>query len=165
MTKRQIWLLAPALLCAACATMGRMTPASGDAQAQMAAVVAQKVEQGALKMRFTMVQPRRFPPKMLDYGYMVELRNDSIFSYLPFYGRAYRADFSQKSPLDFASRIREKQTDKGKRGSLVLLVKARAGSVDDYVYRFNIYENGRVYLDVVGTNREQISFTGELADE
>lgn len=154
-----------ALLFTACATTGRMASTKDEGAARRAVDIVQKVERGALKVRLTMAQPRRFPAKMLDYGYAVELRNDSIFSYLPFYGRAYRADFSQKSPLDFESKIQEKQVGKGRRGAVLLRVKTRAGSVDDYVYRFSIFENGRVYLDVVGTNREQISFTGEVADE
>lgn len=93
--------------------------------------------------------------------YNVRLENDSIFSYLPYYGRAYRVEYgSLKSPLNFDAPIQIVSSEKTKNGYLVK-VNVKNGS-DNLDYSFNVTETGSTLLSVNSSDRQVISFYGEI---
>lgn len=93
--------------------------------------------------------------------YNVRLSNDSIFSYLPYYGVAYRVEYgSMESPVNFNAPIQEMNTEKTKDGYMVR-VKVKNG-MDNLDYRFNISETGMTTLAVNSTDRQLITYYGEI---
>lgn len=96
-----------------------------------------------------------------DYG--VRIENDSIFSYLPFYGRAYSVNYgSSESPMIFDQAIESFIADENKHGySLQVQVRNQNDVLD---FSFQITESGSTTLTVNSVNRQSISYFGELEE-
>jgi hypothetical protein len=100
----------------------------------------------------------------LDNSYTARIENDSIISYLPFYGRAYSAPYGgTKIPFDFALPIESYTSEKIKKG---YLIKVSIDKGTDHLdYTFNISVNGSTTLNVNSTNRQSISFFGAIEEK
>ena len=93
----------------------------------------------------------------------LQLKNDTLTSYLPYYGRAYTADYgSTSSPLNFEGVIENYEKTRGKKNYNVQFnVKNKS---DNLVYRFQIFDNGSTSLNVQSVNRQSISFNGYIEE-
>jgi len=96
-------------------------------------------------------------------NFSVKVKGDTIVSYLPYYGRAYSVDYgSNSSPFDFTLVSEESNfSSNDKYNELKYMVKK--GS-DSLTYRFKIFEYGSSSLDVNSTNRQPISFRGQVEE-
>lgn len=97
----------------------------------------------------------------LTSNYDVRIQNDSLFSYLPYYGRAYTAAYGGESPMIFDSPIVEYSMEKAKKGfySIKATVKNK---MDNLEFNFNIAETGSATLIVISNNRQSISYYGNI---
>ena len=133
-----------------CATSGM----TREEKAAERACVAQAVEDSVMNMTFTVevnyVNPQRMPSRMLNYGYSVKVDGDYLDSYLPFFGRVYRAEFGEQTGLHF----------KRDCYAVELVVRRR---LEILIYRFDVFSNGKVSLMVTSDNRDSMLFSGELA--
>ena len=145
-----------------CATSGM----TREEKAAERACVAQAVEDSVMNMTFTVevnyVNPQRMPSRMLNYGYSVKVDGDYLDSYLPFFGRVYRAEFGEQTGLHFKERIAERKVVKAKGDcyAVELVVRRR---LEILIYRFDVFSNGKVSLMVTSDNRDSMLFSGELA--
>ena len=89
------------------------------------------------KINVDRMQPMRGGSRNLTTNYTLEIRNDSVFSYLPYFGVAY------KIQIDFKTRSDE----------------------DNYEYRLTIFPDGSTSIHVQPMNKQSISFTGEMDTE
>lgn len=97
----------------------------------------------------------------LDGSFSVKIDNDTIVSYLPFYGRAYSIAYgSRVSGMDFTQPIENYTFEKSKKGYLIK-VKIKNGS-DSLDYTFHISVNGTSTLNVNSINRQSISYYGNI---
>ena len=99
--------------------------------------------------------------KSVSYGYSVEVRNDSLISYLPYFGRAYSVPYGGGKGLNFAERIgsyKEFQEKSGKRHIEIGLKNEE----DTYLYTIVVFDNGKSSIDVQSRQRESISFSGDM---
>jgi hypothetical protein len=97
----------------------------------------------------------------LSYSFEAEVRGDSIFSYLPFYGVAYHVEYGgRNSPFDFSLPIENYEMNKDENG---YRVKLEVKNKMDYItYSFHISELGYSTLNVTSTNRQAISYYGSI---
>lgn len=94
-----------------------------------------------------------------DYG--IELHGDSVRSFLPYYGRAYRAPLRSESPLDFDCRMTDYTTTETDDGSTRIEFETR--TIDDlYKFSIDIFDNGNASIRVTAQQRESITFDGEV---
>lgn len=97
----------------------------------------------------------------LSHSFDAEIKGDTLMSYLPFYGVAYRAEYgARNSAFDFTQPIEEfnlEQDDKGYRVNLDVKNK-----MDYLTYSFQISDLGYATLNVTSTNRQAISFYGQI---
>ena len=101
----------------------------------------------------------------INYPYNVKLTNDSIYSYLPFYGRAYRVEYgSTESPMVFDLPFQELEIIKKKKMGYLVDVKVKK-DMDIIVFSFNISDTGSATLTVNSADREVITYYGELTAE
>jgi len=120
------------------------------------------VESGNYTIDVTIANPQRGKSIMLTSPYSLEVRNDSVISHLPFYGRAYSIPYGGgdglifKAPLDEYNAV---YNDKKKR--LQVKMKAKT-SEDTFEFNFDIYYNGSSRINVNMQNRESISYSGEI---
>lgn len=98
----------------------------------------------------------------LTSSYSFELKGDSAISYLPYYGRAYSVPYGGGDGLRFEKPIAEYECSYDKKGVANIKFVTRT---DDDRYRFSIqiYPGGSAYINVSPTNKQSISFLGELA--
>ncbi|MBR2776450.1 MAG: DUF4251 domain-containing protein [Prevotella sp.] len=139
--------------------------ASAEERAARAAEQAANVKKALTERKYRIAVSRMYPrsgaAKSVSYGYSVEVRNDSLFSYLPYFGRAYQVPYGGGKGLNFSERIgsyHESQLNNGKR-HIEIQVK---NEEDTYLYTLDIFDNGSSQIDVQSRQREQISYSGNM---
>lgn len=100
----------------------------------------------------------------LTSDYDVKVTNDSIFSYLPYYGVAYSASYGgTDSPMIFDVPFETCTQEKVKNG---YMVKVEAKNKNDRLtFTFHISETGTTTLSVSSINRQSITYNGEIIKE
>lgn len=101
----------------------------------------------------------RFIP--LTSSYSLEIRNDSIISYLPYFGRAYSIPYGGGDGLNFRAPLKEYNMKMDKKGNAVIKFVARSPE-DMYEFKAKVYPDGSASIDVNMQNRQPIGFQGEL---
>jgi signal transduction histidine kinase len=96
--------------------------------------------------------------------YTLEIRNDSVFSYLPYFGVAYNAPYGGGKSLNFNASITGYTTRALKKGKIQIDFKTRSDE-DNYEYRLTIFPDGSTSIHVQPMNKQSISFTGEMDTE
>lgn len=106
--------------------------------------------------------PSQGRSKNLISPYSVVLKDSNVDSYLPFMGVAYSAPYgSSDSPMIFESPIEKYSFEDGKKGGYI--IKFTAKNKNDIIsYTFNVSSNGSASLSVSSTNRQHISYNGDL---
>jgi hypothetical protein len=97
----------------------------------------------------------------LDYGYGLTVRGDSIFSRLPFYGRAYSVPFGGGDGLFFKTNFLDYSLSAGRKGSTVVNIAARTDE-DTYLYSVTVWPNGNARISVNSFNRQKIAYDGTI---
>jgi hypothetical protein len=160
MKKLFLYALA-ALLLAACAT-SRLTP---QERAAKAAEQADRVAEAIANRHFTIaldyVMPQRGASRRISYGYELTVHGDSIDSYLPYFGRAYRVPYGGGKALNFKAVANSYRSTRVKR-DLTRIEIAIRNEEDDYLYIIDVFDNGKATLEVQARERERIGFSGEM---
>ena len=104
--------------------------------------------------------PAKGPGRPLTADYSIAVRNDSLLSYLPYAGRAYNIPYGGGKALHFSAPIESCEKTE-KKGETEITIRTR-NEEDSYVYRLTVYKDGNASLHVQPTQRESISFSGEM---
>ena len=120
------------------------------------------VESGNYKIDVTMANPQRGKSIMLTSPYSLEVRNDSVISQLPFYGRAYSIPYGGGDGLMFKAPLNEYNVVYNTKKKRVEIKMKAKTSEDTFEYNFDIYYNGSSRINVNMQNRESISYSGEI---
>lgn len=123
--------------------------------------VRKLIESENYRIDVSTAMPMRGHSIPLTPSYSLEIRNDSVISYLPYYGRAYSIPYGGGNALDFKTILHEYKVETDKKGNAVITVVAR-NPEDSYEFRVKVFPNGSASIDVTMQNRQSISFLGEL---
>lgn len=107
--------------------------------------------------------PQQYSPRDLSYGYGLEVRNDSVFSCLPYVGRVYQPVFDNDG-LVFDAPLRDFKQTPLKKGALEVEFTAARRAVT-YRFRVTVEPGGRVYVRLTPSNGQSVSYEGELCEE
>ena len=108
------------------------------------------------------MDPLRGRSRILTSSYDVRVNNDSLVSYLPYFGRAYSAPIdptnigTQFTSTKFTYQINPAKNNQWR----ISIVPKDVQSIQELV--FTIFDNGNTTLNVLSTSRDQISYTGYL---
>ena len=108
--------------------------------------------------------PMKGSSKSVSASYAVEVRNDSLISYLPYIGRAYQVPYGGGKGLNFSERIGSYQESQTKKGLRRIEIGVK-NEEDTYLYTIDVWENGSSQIDVQARQRERISYSGEMEFE
>lgn len=158
-TRRGIYLL---LIMMVAGLSGLNAQSKQERKEQREKAVKEQVESENYKVDVSTAYPRRGRMVPLSSLYSVEIKNDSVYSYLPYYGRAYSIPYGGGDGLIFSAPIEEYQMVTHKKGAAKIEFTAR-GKEDKYTFNMTIYTNGSASIDVAMQNRESINFSGQLA--
>ena len=104
----------------------------------------------------------RYGSRTVSTDFFLELRGDTLRSYLPYLGQAQVSpSLSPTMGLNFEERVRQYQESrpKGKYTQIDIDVKTKENT---YHYVIDIYDSGEAYIRVRSLNRDPISFDGTL---
>lgn len=97
----------------------------------------------------------------LNSYYSLEVRNDSVFSYLPYYGRGYNVPYGGGEGLNFEAKVEDYKQSIGKKGNYEIEFSARTRE-DFYTFHIDVYDNGSSSIHVNMQRRQSIDFLGDL---
>lgn len=126
--------------------------------------VKEQIVSEKYKISVSTAYPRRGKTVYLSSPYSLEIRNDSVISYLPFYGRAYSIPYGGGDGLIFKAPLDEYEMKMNKKGAAKIEFIARSPE-DRFKFSLTIYPNGSTSINVNMQNRESISFSGEMEEK
>ncbi|QIA08288.1 DUF4251 domain-containing protein [Draconibacterium halophilum] len=120
------------------------------------------VEANAWQFNATQMLPSSGRSRTLTTPYSVVLKDKEVDSYLPYFGRAYSVEYgSTDSPMIFEAPIKDYSVEDAKKGGFTIKFSAKNKN-DKVEYFFNVSSNGSTSLSVNSTNRQHISYHGDL---
>lgn len=156
---KQFLVLLFVVVVAACSTLKPAEKA--EQQAKMAQAVAQALAERHYKVSVNMMFPRRGKPQNISPDFSLEVKGDTLVSYLPYFGRAYSVPYGGGKGLNFTVPIAKYQTAKGRKGATLVSIKVK-NEEDTYLYHLEIFDNGNTSIDLTAHERESISYSGRM---
>lgn len=135
--------------------------AKSEKQRRTERMVNDTVRSGRYKISVNYMIPLRGNSRSLTSNYSVEIRNDSVFSYLPYVGVAYRLPYGGGKGLIFDAPLTNYRMDVTPKGMFKVSFDTRTDE-DTFTYRLTIWNNGSASIDIQPINRESISFAGDV---
>lgn len=125
--------------------------------------VNQRINDFDFTFKATYAYPTGFRSIYLSPFYDVKVSPDTVKAYLPYYGRAYVAPMDpSEGGIKFTSTDFDYQVEPGrKKGNWQVNIRTRDTGREIFLY-FDIWENGTARLNVTDTNRQPISFQGDI---
>ena len=118
------------------------------------------------EQRFTIDVDRALPmggrTVHLTTPYSLEMRGDSAISYLPYFGRAYSLPYGGGDGLRFEESITDYQSSFDKKGTARIKFVTRTKE-DTFRFDVQVFSTGSAIISVTPTNRQSITYQGELA--
>lgn len=105
----------------------------------------------------------RYGSRSVTSDFYLEMRGDTLRSYLPYLGDAHMPTMSPSIGLNFEEPVLSYKESKPKKFTQIDIdVRTRE---DSYHYVIEMYDNGQAYIRVRSMNRDPISFDGTLEIE
>ncbi len=142
----------------ACSTM------TAAERAERALAVEKALELRHYVVDVQMMYPYRGQAVNVTSTYSLEVKGDTLVSYLPYFGRAYNVPYGGGKGMNFTSLISSYEAVKDRQGRThVRLVTDN--DEDLIVFELEIFDNGHAAIDVHAREREPISYSGQLVDK
>jgi hypothetical protein len=141
-----------------CKSSGKMP----DAAVQQK--ITQSIENRDFKIIVNQMIPMSGSARHLTSLYSLKLKQDSVFSYLPYFGRAYSVPYGGGQGLTFDGVVEEYQQKRNAKGVYQISFKSKTPE-DTYSFSVEIYDNGSSQIRVNSHNRQSISFLGEVEQQ
>jgi hypothetical protein len=153
--KRNIILIASAaILFVSCASPQKL--------AEKRMEVAEAVASRRVHINITSMNASRYGGRPVSPDFFLELRGDTLNSYLPYFGQAYRAPMGSPSVgLNFEAPMLTYKESRLKKNLTRIETKVRTQE-DEYRYMIDVYDTGEAYIRVTSQYRDPISFEGRL---
>ena len=166
MMKKIAFIVMMAALLVGCRTTSSVT--SGMSKAERKAYVAEQVYNGLDEKHYTIevshMTERRGGMRTLSGGYELQVKGDTVISYLPYFGDVYAGrtvPYGQQKALNFTGHIYNYVAVMEKQGEYRIQFQTETEE-DRYIYTIQMFDNGKSYIDVLGENRTSISFIGDM---
>ena len=143
-----------------CATAEERAARAAEHAARVKVALTERNYKISVDRMYTM----RGGSKNVSSSYSVEVRNDSLFSYLPFFGRAYQVPYGGGKGLNFSERIGSYRESLVKNGPRHIEINVK-NDEDSYLYVIDVFDNGNSDIEVQAQQRERISYSGEMVFE
>ena len=144
---------------AGCSTM---TKAEREAKrAERAEYVTKVLDDRHYKIDIDMMHTRRAGSKTVASDWSLEVKGDTLVSYLPYFGVAYEATYGRSTGLNFTSPIKAYKDTGSYNGRRT--IHLQANSDEDLIdYLLEVMDNGSVSIDVTPRKREGIGYSGNI---
>ena len=150
-------LMSAAILLNGCAT----SEEKAAQMAELSANVTIALNNRDYKIAIDRMYPMRGSSRHVSFGYSVEVRNDTLISYLPYFGRSYNVPYGGGKGLNFSALIGSYQEFMKKNGQRHIEIGV-TNDEDTYFYTIEVFNNGSSSIEVRARQRERISYTGNV---
>ena len=101
----------------------------------------------------------------LDPGYALQLKGDTLISYLPYFGRAYNAPInSSDAGFDFTSTQFTYSVSAGKKESYIVTIKTKDKTYNAD-FSLTVYDDGTAYLRANSSDKQPCSYRGNIREK
>ena len=146
---------------AACAT--KQERAERLAQTRMGIMEALAKRQ--LRIEVRSMNTMRYGSRIVTPDFFLELRGDTLRSYLPYLGVAHQAPMASPSEgLNFETVMKSYHQSNPKPDLARLEIEAKTKE-DFFVYHVEVYYTGKAFISVQSQHRDPISFDGEVIEK
>ena len=152
-----IFVMLAALFAVACAR----TASRHDTKAETERMVQTRLDAKDYMIDVQRAIPMTGPTMALNSHYTLRIKGDSVYSYLPYFGRAYSVPYGGGEGLIFGGVIRDYEHMAGKHGAANISFEVRTKE-DLYRFTLDVYPDGSTYVTVTPNNRQGINFQGTL---
>lgn len=156
---RLLWLLGIVLLLAG---QSLYAQSKKEKREQKAKEIKELIDSKRFTIDVNRALPMRGRTINLTSPYSLEMRGDSVISYLPYFGRAYSVPYGGGDGLRFEKSITDYQASFNKKGTAQIQFRTRSDD-DTYAFDMQVFSNGSATINVTPVNRQSITFHGELA--
>ena len=164
MTFKKYLMVLLAMMLVACSSL---TPAEkAEKRAKRAQAVEQALAARHYRVSVNMMYPRNGKAKTVSSDYGLEVKGDTLVSYLPYFGRAYNVPYGGGKGLNFTETFTDYHSKKLSNGATQVLIKVK-NEEDVYDFILEIFDNGSTSIDMNSRERESINYSGniELPDD
>ena len=154
--KKYLLMLAATVMMTACVTL---TP---EQKAQLAKAVNKALDERHYTIEIQTMSPQRGATKNVTGGWSLEVKGETLVSYLPYVGRAYDVPYGGGKGLNFEAPITKYKESKGTKNDRNIEIEV-TNEEDTYIFYITVFDNGRADIDVQPRERESISYSGQLA--
>ncbi len=162
---KQIILSAAILLSILMMACSTLTPAERDARkAARTKYVTKVLNDRHYQIDVKTIYPRQSGAMTATSSWSLEVKGDTLVSYLPYFGVAHEAIYGNNAGLNFTAPIKtykDSGFQKGKR--TIRLTTENEGDALDY--RVEVMDNGSATIDVISRKREGISYSGDITEK
>lgn len=160
MRNRNWWLLVAVLLTmAGCATQQERA----ERLARTRQAVAEAVDNRQLHIDIRSMSTMRYGTRTVTPDFFLELRGDTLRSYLPYLGQVQQAPMASPSiGLNFEAPVLRYAEARPKAGVRRLEMDVRTQE-DTHHYVVEVYDTGEAYLRVRSQHRDPVSFDGSVS--
>ncbi len=154
--RKYLYLLITAATIMACASL---TPAE---QKELARKVNAALDNRHYTIDIRTMSPLRGPMKTVNSDWSLEVKGDTLISYLPYIGRAFSVPYGGGMGLNFTAPISDYQERPGSKNARQITIQV-SNNEDTYTYIIEVFDNGNSSIDVQARNREGISYSGDMS--
>lgn len=119
------------------------------------------IVKGNFTIKVTQIEPSSASTVLANTIYTLTIRNDSVYSDLPYFGRSYPTNYVHSNGLDMETSIADYSVKKKNKG--IKEVTFTSVTKDDtYKWTLNFKTQGSVEIHVSMRNRQPIRFIGTV---
>ncbi|MDD3358123.1 MAG: DUF4251 domain-containing protein [Parabacteroides sp.] len=123
--------------------------------------VKELVEAKDFKITVDRVLPMKGRSRSLTSEYTLTIKNDSVFSHLPYFGQAYSLPYGGGVGMIFKAPVSEYKQSYNKKGTAQIYFRTRS-SDDTHQFNVQVFPNASVTIMVTSINRQGITYYGTL---
>jgi hypothetical protein len=128
----------------------------------MKKAVAEAVGKRQLHIDITSMNTMRYGSRTVTPDFYLELKGDTVRSYLPYFGQAYQSSMMSPSQgLNFETKAIGMKVSQPKKDLSRIEIDMRTDE-DTYYYVVELYDSGQAYIHVRSQHRDPISFDGNF---
>ncbi len=158
---KMLWMCSSIFFLCAVMVLGACGTLTAAQQAERALAVENALKTRHYTVDIQMMYPKRDIGRNVASDYSLEVRGDTVVSYLPYFGRAYSVPYGGGKGYNFTAPIKRYQSFKDSKGRT--LVEFVTDNDEDFItYQLMVFDNGQTTIDVIAREREPISYSGEL---
>jgi hypothetical protein len=154
-SKKISLLIALLLMISSCSAL----KVSSEEKAAQEAALRSAIEKQEYKIEVNRMHPMKGGSRQLTSLYSLEIKGDTVVSYLPYFGEAYSIPYGGGKGLNFTAKITAYNFVFDNKGKAVIDLETK-NEEDRYSYHIDIFPNGSTNINVRSDNRQSIAFTG-----